>query len=330
MFLHSVTVQEQLISADGVFQFEMAVNPLSVILIHLKPLNDTGTLASFQSYKGICAALNRVTLSFRGESIISGRGEDLAALNYFRWGIMPFQGQHDDTDNERRSAVLPLILGRFPYDPRSCFPATRRGELFLELDIDIADTGYDGLRLSVESIELLEAKPVEFERKITISQTFAATGDNLVDLPVGNLIRGALLFGTTPFLGAAPAPSWGRVRALLDNREVGYAASDFEVIQMLHTLWGRQPPAYDGHMHRVDATAVVTTQPTLSGPFNVGSGIAGATDITGWNQYGYLDFDPTGNDAHSIQTGGHTRFALRADVETADAVRVISVEAVKV
>src|SRR3990172_7375288 len=332
MFLHSVAVQDQLISADAIQTFDLAVNPLSVVLIALRPLNDTGTLANMQSYKGLCAALNRATVLYRGEAIKSARGEDIAALNYFRWGIMPYQGQHDDTNDERRCAVLPIIMGRWPFDPKSCFPAVHRGELQLELDMDIADTGYDGLRLSVETIELLDAKPTEYEKWVQVAQTNAATGDADVDLAAtGNLIRGILLFGTTPFAVATPAPSWGRVKVLLDNQEHGFGSADFEVLQMLHSLWGRQPPAYDGHMHRVTTSGCAQTAlATISGPFNVGGGIAGAVDINSWMQYAFMDFDPTGDDRHAMATQGKSSLKLRANFETADLVRAIPIEVIKV
>lgn len=322
MFLHNVAVQERAIAADGIEVYDLAVNPLSVVLIALRPLNDTGTLADFQSYRGIAAALNRVSVLYRGEAIMSMRGEDVAALNYFRWGMQPFQGQHDDTNNERRCAVLPLIMGRFPYSKESCFPATRRGELVLECDYDIADTGYDGLRVSVETIELLDAKPKEYEKRVQVLQTNGATGDQDVDLvATGNLIRGILLFGTTGFGGAAPAPSWGRVKVLLDNQEHGYASTDFEVAQMLHCLWGRQPPMYDSHDHRVTTSGCAQTElATVGGPFNVGSG---------YDQYAFLDYDPTGDDEHAMNTNGKSRLILRSNVETADAVRAIPIEVVK-
>lgn len=321
MFLHSVAVQEQAIAADGIYTYDLAVNPLSVVIPVLRPLNETSTLANFQTYRGICAALNRCSILYRGESIYSMRGEDIAALNYFRHGIMPFQGQHDDTDNERRCVPLPMLLGRHPYDLKSAFPATRRGELVLELDIDIADTGYDGLRLSVETIELLDAKPREYEKKVQVTQTFAATGDVDVDLPPGNVCRGLLLYGTTPFGGAAPAPSWGRIKTLLDNQEAGYAATDFEVAQMLHCLWGRQPPTYDTRKTRVDATAASATQATSGVNFNIG------TD--GWESYAFLDFDPTADDTFALDTRNKSRFHVRANAETADAVRVIPIEVIK-
>lgn len=330
-FLHRVAVQDQPIVNDGIFSFDLAVNPLSVALIALRPLNDTGTLAAFQSYKGICSALNRVSVLFNGVAVQSMRGEDLAAMNYFRRGIMPFQGQHDDTNDERRCVVLPMIFGKFPFDPGSCFPATRRGELSLELDVDVADTGYDGLRLSVETVELLDARPKEYERCVSINQSTAATGDNEVDLPVGNMVRGMLLFGTTPFSGATPVPSFGRLNTHLDNEQIGYASTDWEVLQMTHCLWGRQPPAYDGHMHRITTSGCPQTAlATIEGPFNVGAGIAGATDITGWHQYAFMDYDLDREDTFSLDTSGKARFRLSYDAEAADLVRVVPVERIKV
>lgn len=317
--LHSRAVQDQLISADGIFTFDMAVNPLSVILLALRPLNNTGTLADYPRYRAICAAANRINLLYRGESIVSARGEDLAALNWFRWGMQPWEANPDNVDNERRCVVLPIVLGRYPYAPKSCFPATKRGELVLELDLDIADTGYDGLRISVETIELLGATPSEYEKKVQVTQTMAATGDQDLDLPIGNLNRGILLFGTTAFAGAAPAPSWGSMKVLLDNQEHGYAQTDWEVAHMLPSLWGRHPNLSGDHKHTVNAA---------------GAGVEETTSVfdqqEDYTNYAYLDFDPTGDDTFTLDTRGHSRFHVRGNVETADAVRAIPIEVIKV
>lgn len=319
--LHSVSVQDQAITADGIYNFDLAVNPLSVVLVILRPLNDTGTLSNFNNYLAILQAINRLSIYHRGAVVKSMRGEDAGALNYFRHGIMPMQANNNDTDNERRAVVLPILMGRFAYDPSSCFPSSRRGELILELDLDIADTGYDGLRLSVETIELLDAKPKEYERVTSLAQTFAATGDNDVDLAPGNVNRGILVWGTTGFTGASPAPSWGRLKLLLDNVETVYAATDFEVSQTIGQLWGRQLPAADGHKHRTttdgNAQTLVTT---VAGPFQ---------QSMGWQNYAYLELDPTGDDTYSIDTRGFSRFHLRPNVETADAVRALQIEVIK-
>ena len=190
-FLRSVIVQDQAIAADGIYDFALPVNPLSVVLVNLRPLNDTGTLANVAGYLALAAAINRLTITHRGAAIVAGRGEDLAALAFFRHGCQTMMANTDDTDNERRCMVLPVYMGRHAWDDNGCFPASPRGTLNLSLDLDIADTGYDGLRLTVETLELLKATPKWFERKTTISQTWSATGDNDMDLPLGNTLRGA-------------------------------------------------------------------------------------------------------------------------------------------
>lgn len=320
-FLRSVAVNDRAVAADGIEAYDLPVNPLSALFICLRPLNDTGVLANFASYLPVAAAMNRVTVLYRGEAIHSMRGEDLAAMNYFRWGMMPYQGQHDDTDNERRCAVVPILMGKNYADPTSCFPRVNRGELQLEIDWDIADTGYDGMRFSVETLELLDANPKEYEKRVQVTQTTAATGDQDMDLPcTGNSCRGVLLYGTTPFGGASPAPSWGRIKAMLDGVEAGYTSADFEMLQAeMAIAFGRQPPMYDAHIHRQTAN---TDTVTNGGPKNVGWG--------GWENYAFMNFDLDGQDFFSLDTKNKSRFQLRYNAETADAIRAVPIEVVPV
>lgn len=316
-FLHSVLVQERAVAVDSIEVDDLAVNPLSVILICIRPLNNTGTLLDYAQYLNIVGSLNNISVLHNGSRVISMNGRDAAALAYFRHGVVAPQAVSIDTDDFRRCVVLPIFMGRFAYDPNSCFPATKRGELTLELDIDVADTGYNGFRFSVETIELLDAQPKEFERKVVSNLTFASTGDNDFDIPMGNVNRGILLFGTTGFTGAVPAPTWGRISLFLDNQQVGFSSTDFEVAHMLSSLSGRQPPSMDGHQHRVDATQANVAE-LVTFPHNTGSG--------GWQNYAFLDFDPTRDDMFSIDTSKSSRFHLRSSVETANAVRAISIE----
>lgn len=322
MFLHSVAVQDKAVSADGTEVFDLAVNPLSVILLNIRPLNDTGTLTNFQRALGLAGALDGIRVLHRGASVFNMRGRDALALNWLRHGMYPREANGDDTDNERRCLQLPIFLGRHAYDSDSCFPSTIRGELTMELDIDIADTGYDGFRYSVETIELLGAKPSHFERKISIARTFSATGLNDFPLPTGNVVRGLMLFGTTGFGGASPAPSWGRVKTMLDNQEVGYTSCDFESMIQLSQLQGRNASAIaEYHAHRVDASSASATEQTSA---SVQTNQAN----DGFSNYGYLDFDPSRDDEHSIDTSGSSNWLLRSDVETADACRVVQIERV--
>lgn len=325
----SKQIPERNIAADGVYSYDLGVNPLSVILLNLRPLNDTGTLANWANAIRVATAINRATVLYRGQAVHSMRGEDIVAFNWLRWGMLPMMyGSNDDnTDNERRCVTVPIVMGRYPFMPASCFPGVGKGELTVELDLDIADTGYDTLNLSIDTIELPNAKPREYERRVQQAQTWSATGYNDLDLPVGNRIRGLLLWGTTGFAGAAPAPSWGAVSVLMDNQEVGFRDADFEVLTTLQALWGRPGlnPTEDDHLHNttVDGnagTAVVT----------LGGGGHGPTSPATYRNYAFLDYDPTGDDSLSLDTGNAKRLQIRANAETADAVRCVPVEVIKV
>lgn len=324
-FNYSRLVPTRTPSADEVVTHEMGGLPLSMVVLNIQPLNDTGTLANFNEYLSLCAAFNRISILHRGEQIFGMRGEDAGALAWFRHGIKAYQGQLDNTNDERRSLSLPLLLGRSPFHPTSCFPEIKRGGMTLELDIDIADTGYDGLRYSVDILELPEAKPKEFEKKVQLNKTFAATGDQDFDLPINNLFRGALLWGTTGFAGASPAPSWGTLRVLLDNQENGFSSIPFEVLQMWYSLWGSRgfvSPNWEAHKHIVTTDGNAQTElATLAGVYNSGNL---------WDNYAWLDYDPTGDDLFALDTAGANAFKIRSNVGTADAVRCIPIERIVV
>jgi hypothetical protein len=315
LFIHSIAANNQSISADGVQTIDLPVNPLSAVLIHLNPLNDTATIGNFGLIQRLLSALDNCEILHKGTAIVSASGADLVAFSHWVNGVAIAQSNPVDTDNDRRSLVIPVLLGRKAYDPSECFPRSRRGELQLQLTWDIADTGFDGLRISVETVELPEATPTHVQKLTTLTQTFAATGDNDVDLPIGHLIRGVLCFGTTGFAGAAPAPTLGRLSVLRDNIQVGYSSTDFEVSRVIAQLAARNQPFWNEHLHGfVD-------------------GAAGQTDTQRQNDifpmmenYTFIDFDPTRDDLYSLVTEGAGRVHMRINAETANLARFLPIE----
>lgn len=318
-FIHSILEANQDQAADADFIVDLPVNPLSAMFINLSPLNNTVTITNYSSLTGILAALTALRVTWRGSSILDLSGRDLAAFLWMNAGIDIAASNQEETDNERRSVVIPVPFSRNIWDPNECLPQTKKGELQAILTFDIANTGYDGLRFSIETLELPNAAPSHFQRITTQSVTFGATGNNDIDLPIGNIIRGILCFGTTGFTGATPAPTLGSLRVLLDNVENGYSSTDFEVSRAIAAAVGRRPLSQNDHFHGVNA-AGVGQEDTQSQQ---------ASDSL-FEQYTYLDYDGSRDDRYSLETKGASRIHIRVNAEAANAARFLPVEKVLV
>lgn len=317
-YTHSILTANAAIAADGVVVYDLPVNPLSVVLLHLSPLNETGTIGTYALLSAIMSAIDNVTVSFRGAAFIALNGADLLALNLMWHRFHAWQSGAVSTNNDRRSVVIPICFGRRPFDVKECFPATKKGELQMSVTWDIADTGYDGLRVSIETIELPGATPDYVQKVTTIARTLAATGQNEIDLPIGNFLRGVMLFGTTGWTGATPAPTLGQIQLLKDNSQQFISASDFEVLRGVMGLKEVDYPPDLSHRHQFTdaaAGAAFVLQPEVSASID--------------ENYALIDLDPMWDDSFGMETAGAGRIHVRIDAEAANAVRVIPIERVK-
>lgn len=317
-FIHSILQTNRAIAADGDVVYDLPVNPLSVILLHISPLNETSTIGNYSLLQALLGALDNVRVDHKGSAVVNLSGDDLAALALLWHGLPIWQSNAVETDDDRRSVILPIVFGRKPWDPKECFPETKKGELQMTCTWDIAATGFDGLRISIETIELPDAVPDFVQKVTTLAQTFAATGQNDVDLPIGNVLRAVLLWGTTSYAGATPAPTWGQLQVLVDNRQVLYSATDWEVARGLLGLMGRPFPPSFRHIHSGTYTTTVA-----------GDSLEPEIGLSKDAYYVLLPFDVNGDDVFSLETAGAGRVHVRATAEAAEAVRVLPIERVQ-
>lgn len=316
-FIHSILSSNSAITADGDEVIDLPVNPLSVILIHISPLNETSTIGDYTLLEGLLSALDNIRVTHQGAAIFDANGFDAVALATLYRGQKIWQSNAVETDNIRRSLVVPITFGRTAYNQQECVPKTTKGELQMNLTWDIADTGFDGLRRSIETIELPNASPSHFEKVTTLAQSFAATGQNEVDLPIGNILRAILAFGTTPYSGAVPAPTLGELQLLVNNHQTHYSASDFEVMRSIMGLMGITFPPDGRHIASLNAAGVAredTLEPQIGASLD--------------DNYVLMHLDPTGDDTFSIPTDGASRVLIRVDAEAADATRWLPIEKV--
>lgn len=320
-FLRQVLVQDETLAVSSQRTDDLPVNPLSMILVTIRCLNNTGTLTDYSTVQNLLTQISRLEVLFKGSAIVSGSLADLARLNGILLGHGPWQTNMTTVDNDARSVTVPILLGRKPFWAEECFPAVRRGELQLQLTSAAAQTGVDNLTVQIETVELLGATPARFIKYTTISRTPAATGDSDVDLPIGNKIAGVLLFGTTVPAGAALTASFGQLRLLLDNVEHYYARTNWESLhnELVRRLSETSQSAPHSHLEN---TAAMYAQLATTDLDNAVTGF--------WNQYAYLDFDPNADDKWLLETHGRARIHMRVNADVADAQRIIPIELIEV
>lgn len=319
-FLRQVLVQDETLAVSTVRTDDLPVNPVSMILLTLRNLNDTGTLTDYQVVSSLLAQIAKVEVLFQGSAIISGSLADVARLTAILIGRPPKQLVMTHTNNNIRGITVPILLGRKPYWAEECFPAVRRGELQLQTTSAAAQTGIDTLTLQVETVELLGANPARYMKSTTISKTPSATGDHDLDLPLGNKLAGCLLFGTTAPTAASFNASIGQLRLLVDNVEAYYARANWESLLGDLQLRSSVSPEVDS-LTVLENTAALYTQNATSDKQN---------DTSFFDQYRWLDLDPRQDDNWLLDTKGRARVHLRINADVADAIRVMPVELVDV
>ena len=59
-FIHSILQTNGVVSADGDVVYDLPVNPLSVILLHVSPLNETSTIGAYGLLEALLSAVDNV------------------------------------------------------------------------------------------------------------------------------------------------------------------------------------------------------------------------------------------------------------------------------
>lgn len=320
-FLRQIALATEDMPASTTRQpFDLPVNPLSHVLLRFQITNTAPTaLDTYSAIDDLITQVTDVTIRHNGEDIVRGSLRDLMVLNAARFRMFPGWGAIDKTDNGVRSLVFPLCLGRSPFNPKSCFPATQRGNLQMLFTAGADGAGYDDVNVSVETVELIEATPEEYVKYTTRSGT-SVQGQFDVRLPIGNPLLGILLFDTGLAGAIDEVLSWGQIKLMKDNVEQYYAAADFEVVAAeLHSRM-KGIPFWPGHVHQFNGGAAGVDD---SDDAEVGASL-------GYRGYGYLDFDPTNDGMYELETAGASDLVIRGNGDEATTIRWLPIEACKV
>lgn len=294
-FIRSSILRDYTVATE-VKKIDLPVNPLSHLIFSLAGWNvtDEATLAE------ILAFINSITVSHRGTTICYAESEDLAALNCRLFRAHPILTQNIATDNATRVLSLIIPFGRRIFNPKECFPETKKGELTLSLDLTIPSASLDNAVMNIEAVEMLGAKPEQYLKYTTKNvQAPAATGDLDIDIPIGNQIPFILMYSTTFPTTSSMAFGINASKILINNVEYGYNSAKS------HCMTG------DWIFH-------LSTLPRS---------IAAFGQMFPLN-YLIVDFDPVNDDQWLLDTKGASSAVLRNTMAVAEASRVCFAELV--
>ena len=293
VYLSETVVTERALAAGVNGPFDLPVNPVSFILLHVR----ADTAAGAVDFQQLFAHLEAVTVTFKGTSIVNMAGVDLVRLVHQVWGRSVNIENLGAGPGQLISFTLPIPFSRIPFWPREAFPATRRGEFNVSITRSAALTNIAAPQFAVETVSLLEANPSQFLKMVTLSRAIAVE-DAEMEIPNGNPVLGLQIFSPTA-MGVGPiSEGIRRMRLLLDNVEYDVGDASFDA----HRAIG---------FFRAGGLNEYGPLPSVV------------------RNYTYVDFDPLKDESYAVETEGRASVRLRFVPDVAVTVRVTPVELVR-
>lgn len=318
-FLRTIIDEDVSISAGASpYTKDLPVNPLSFLLLTIRAV--TLTANTVPTLANLLEVFSSVEVSFKGTTMVGASLVDLARLVMHLWRCRILRENINDDASNITWVTVPIPFGRIPFHPEECFPPTRKGDLTLKLNIASSFTNVGSVTIILEAVELLDAAPKRFTKITTTPKTPTATGEHEVDLPLGNPILGALIFGTTTPTGTSWSASVRKVKLLVDNVESHYSSARWESLHNDGHWRGIFPWDFVRHTH-LENLAAAYTQNAESG--------AVSDAVREDEKYIFLDFDPLRDDRYLLETEGRGRIHLKITADVVDAIRVLPIELIR-
>jgi hypothetical protein len=285
-------------SATETIERDLPTNPLSHLIFTVcgEQATDEATLAE------IIAFLNTLEVTQSGKTVIALQSEDLYGVNCYLYRHRPILTNAITTDDAIRNLTLIVPFGRRIFDPTECYPATKKGELTLRANMTALATSISDGLINIEAVELVGATPQRY-LKTTQMVVVApgATGDNDIELPIGNKIVAIQIRMTTFPTTATDLYGVTEARILVDNKEFGYACA-------------KAPCLVGEGIFRMGGSESTMLLQQLLNPLNIV----------------WLDFGPTDNDEYLLDTAGKSSVKLRLTMGVNEATNVTIMELVNV
>lgn len=298
MEFHRQRIVERHTSATEILQENLPIEPLSHLIVTLDGYNvtDETTLAE------ILAFLNNFQVTREGVGILDLQSEDLYGVNAYLYRHLPELTGRLATDNEQRTLTLILPFGRQLCNPNECYPATKKGELKLRLDMTVPATSLDNSTISIDAVTLPGASPARYLKCVRKALSApGGIGEFEFELPTGNKLVACQFRLVTVPTTSSHAYGVNIVKLMVDNKEHLYTSADMMCIMGERGLRIGQP------------SSTIAAQ-----------GL-GPLELIAW-----LDLDPVGSDEFLLDTAGKSSVKLNLNYGVNEAVDLTTMELVNV
>jgi hypothetical protein len=276
---------------------DLGVNPISHLVLHVD-----GVVAGASSvgHDVPFTDITNITVLFQGASVLNLSARDLEACVAVLTRKIPYVINHASATNGdvvRVSMMIPF--GRKAFMADECFPATKKGDLQMQLTFGAEGATFQSRNYSIESIELPEASPKRFLKLVSLTRALTAT-DFDFPLPQGNQYSGIMIQQPTVLDAGIATGTIRQLKLLVDNVEHVVAASRYESLRDQFEMLVSDPDVFAN----------------------------GAIPWT--SSYAYIDLNPLMDDSYLLDTDGRSDVRFRFELDNAGSPRVIPVELVGV
>jgi hypothetical protein len=301
-FIRSTIVNRYAPAGDETVTFDLPVNPVSMIAVTV--FADQTAAGNLTDPLNLASMVTNCEILYRESAVVSGPLDELAAAFRALTGKNVVQGQILLAENNVSWVTVPIIFGRMLFNPEESFFATKRGELKIRLTLDVATTDFDGLEISVETVEIPGSQPKKHLRYNRLVFTPPATGEHDVDISQNGHLIGTLFRSTTVPDDDAWTSSLDYIEFMLNNLEKYYTRNPWE---MLHSWFCmKNPTHYDQAV--LDAN--------------------GYWDQATYEQYGYMDLDHNADLMFAPDLTQFNRAHFRINAGDTNAIKIYPIELV--
>jgi len=297
-YIHSQICNDIQVTPGQTQSYDLPINPVTMVLITMRWTQARTGPYSYSQIDAAMGMIAKIDVTYKGRTLYSASGADAVMLSRLISGAEPILHNAIDADGTIRMCTIPIAMSPYMYSPDWASPASKRGELQLQITCSAPPTEITQATYGAEVIELEGAEPKYYMQCTPHAVLPQATGVVDIDLPIGQDLCGIML-------RAAKVPddnnddcSIRSAALLVDNREEYISYASWAALRAHAQMRAPEMLGNTRHQHALGTTneGDWTTETIIAPSYT--------------QHYGYIDLMPCGIEDYILSTAGHSRIHL--------------------